>query len=79
MCGPICVCACVLLFGYASVCSTTYEAPFKTKCHQCFRYLYPTSDMQYPTSARARARARVGISDVRYRYRTSDIYFGRPI
>ena len=39
--------------------------------------------IQYPTSARARARAtaraRAGISDVRYRYRTSDIYIGRSI
>ena len=43
------------------------------------RYPYPTSDIQYPTSARvrarsrakARARARAGISDVGYRYRTS--------
>ena len=57
------------------------------------QYIYPTSDIQYPTSATARARARArartrararararakartraGISDVRYRYRTSDI------
>ena len=47
------------------------------------RYLYLTSDIQYPTSARAgartRARARAGISDVGYRYRTSDIYIGRLI
>ena len=47
------------------------------------RYLYRTFDIQYPTSARARARtkarARVGISDVGYRYQTSDIYIGRPI
>ena len=45
--------------------------------------LYPTSDIQYPTLARAsataRAMARAGISDVGYRYRTSDIYIGRPI
>ena len=34
------------------------------------------SDVRY---ARARARARAGISDVGYRYRTSDIYIGRPI
>ena len=36
------------------------------------------SDIQHPTSARARARARAraGISDVGYRYRTSDIDFG---
>ena len=51
------------------------------------RYLYRTSDIQYPTSARARARARAGISDVgyicildvQYIYQTSDIYIGRPI
>ena len=50
------------------------------------QYIYPTSDIQYLTSARAsarararaRVRARAGILDVRYRYRTSDIY-GRPI
>ena len=44
------------------------------------RYLYPMSDIQYPTSARAwaraRARARAGILDVGYRYQTSDIYIG---
>ena len=45
------------------------------------RYLYPTSNIQYPTSARARARARAraGISDVGYIYRTLDIYIGHPI
>ena len=48
------------------------------------RYLYPTSDIQYLTSARARARARdirrlKYISDVGYRYRTSDIDIGRQI
>ena len=43
------------------------------------------SDVRYaiPNSARARARVsardRAGISDVGYRYRTSDIYIGRPI
>ena len=45
------------------------------------QYLYPMSDVQYPTSAnaRARARARAGISDVRYIYMTywtSDIDLG---
>ena len=47
------------------------------------QYLYWTSNIQYPTLARARARARAmaraGISDVGYRYRTSDIYIGRLI
>ena len=45
------------------------------------QYLYPTSDIQYLTlaRARARARARVGISDLGYRYWTSDIDIGRPI
>ena len=38
------------------------------------RYLYPTSDIQYPTSARARARAGLGQG-----YRTLDIDIGRPI
>ena len=39
------------------------------------RYLYRTSDIQYPARARprARARARVGVSDVGY------IYIERPI
>ena len=53
------------------------------------RYLYPMSDIQYPTSARAsarararasaRARARAGISDIGYRYWTSNIDIGRRI
>ena len=45
------------------------------------RYLYLTSDIQYPTSAKARAkaRARARISDVGYRYQTSDIDIGRQI
>ena len=43
------------------------------------QYLYRTSDIQYPTSARARVRARAGISDVGYRYQMSDVYIQRPI
>ena len=55
------------------------------------RYLYRTSDIQYPTLAGARTRARAkakdrawtraraGISDIGYRYRTMDIDIGRRI
>ena len=45
------------------------------------QYLYPTSNIQYQTSARARARARAraGILDVGYTYQTSDIDIGRRI
>ena len=65
-----------------------YEAQFKTKCHQCFRNLYRTSNIYisevrylYPTSdvpALALALAEVGycISDVGYRHRSSDIDIG---
>ena len=41
-----------------------YEAPFKTKCHQCFRNLYRTSNIY--------------ISDIQYIYRTSNIYIRHP-
>ena len=51
--------------------------PIFPKSISDIRYLYPTSDIQYPASARARARA--GISDVRYRYRTLDIDTGCQI
>ena len=43
------------------------------------KYLYSTSDIQYPASARARARARAGILDVGYRYWTCGINIRRPI
>ena len=42
---------------------TRYEAPFKTKCHQCFRNLYRTSNIYI--------RRPIYISDVRYLYQTS--------
>ena len=40
-----------------------YEAPFKTKCHQCFRNLYRTSNIYIGSP--------IYISDVRYLYPTS--------
>ena len=40
---------------------------------------HPGTYIRCPTSARARAMARAGISDVGYRYRTSDIYIGHRI
>ena len=43
----------------------SYEAPFKTKCHQCFRNLYWTSNIYIGRP--------IYISDVRYLYPTSDI------
>ena len=48
-----------------------YEAPFKTKCHQCFRNLYLMSNTYI--------RRPISISDFQYIYRTSNIYIGLPI
>ena len=44
-------------------CAILYEAPFKTKCHQCFRNLYRTSNIYIGCP--------ISISDVRYLYPTS--------
>ena len=71
-----------------------YDAPFKTKCHQCFRnlyrtsniyisvvrYLYPTSGYLYPISGYLYPISGYlyPMSDI-YIYWSSDIYIRRPI
>ena len=48
-----------------------YEAPFKTKCHQCFQNLYRTSNIYIGRP--------ISISDIQYIYRTSNTYIRCPI
>ena len=50
-----------------------YEVPFKTKCHQCFRNLYRTSNIHIGRPIYTYIRRPIYICDVRYLYPMSDI------
>ena len=51
-----------------------YEAPFKTKCHQCFQYLYQTSITYIYRTSNIHIGRPIHISDVRYLYLTTSGY-----